>query len=325
MDDAALLGGMEEEWWALWSRSSRATAFQSPAWLLPWWRTFGRGRLATIALRRGGRLVALAPLAVDDADGACRTVRLVGSGNSDHLDLLAEDGCEDACAAAVLEQLDACRERWDLCDLHCLPRDSPLLSTRPPRGWIRDAGAAELRPVLRLGHGSGAPGDVPPAMWARARYYRRRAARMGALEVERATERTADAMLDTLFALHGARWGAREMPGVLADGDVRAFHHDAATCLAARGLLRLYVMRLDGRPIAALLAFADRRRVCYYIGGFDPAAERLSPGTMLIAHAIEEASRAGAREFDFLLGAEPYKYRWGARDRASWRLTLRHP
>lgn len=320
---AVELEALGEEWWALWSRSSRATPFQSPAWLLPWWRTFGRGRLMTLALRRGTRLVALAPLAVGERDEDGRTVRLVGTGNSDHLDLLAEDGCADAGALAVLHYLDACRERWDICDLRPLPEGSPLLSAAPPRGWSRDARADDVHPVLRLGGAPAADRDAPASMWAKARYYRRRATRVGSLEVERATEHTVNALLDALFALHGARWRARDGEGVLADASVRAFHRDAAARLAARGALRLYAMRLDGRPIAALYALADRRRAYYYIGGFDPAWSRLSPGTMLVAHAVEEARSAGAREFDFLRGAEPYKYRWGARDRALWRLTLR--
>ena len=32
---------LREEWLALWRRSPTATPFQSPMWLLPWWRAFG--------------------------------------------------------------------------------------------------------------------------------------------------------------------------------------------------------------------------------------------------------------------------------------------
>src|SRR3954467_7238622 len=33
------------QWWALWDRCPSATPFQSPAWLLPWWRAFQPGGL----------------------------------------------------------------------------------------------------------------------------------------------------------------------------------------------------------------------------------------------------------------------------------------
>ena len=45
-----------------------------------------------------------------------------------------------------------------------------------------------------------------------------------------------------------------------------------------------------------------------------------SPGTLLIAYALEDAVSRGDSEFDFLRGNEPYKYRWGARDRFNRRV-----
>jgi hypothetical protein len=57
------------------------------------------------------------------------------------------------------------------------------------------------------------------------------------------------------------------------------------------------------------------------------ASSRLSPGTLLIAHAIEEVIREGAAIFDFLRGQERYKYFWGAGDAWSFvrRLTAPAP
>jgi CelD/BcsL family acetyltransferase involved in cellulose biosynthesis len=121
-------------------------------------------------------------------------------------------------------------------------------------------------------------------------------------------------MLEALFTLHAARWSERAQPGVLADAAVVAWHREAAPLLLAAGVLRLHGLRLDGEWIALayVLAHGDRSR--YYIGGFDPRHAALSPGALLIEHAIACAHAEGARAFDFLRGAEPYKYRWGAVD-----------
>jgi CelD/BcsL family acetyltransferase involved in cellulose biosynthesis len=110
---------------------------------------------------------------------------------------------------------------------------------------------------------------------------------------------------------------------VLADERVQAFHREAAAGLLARGALRCYGLRVDDRLIGVYYGFADGRRAYYYIGGFDPACAALSPGTLVVAHAVEEAVREGARAFDFLRGREPYKYAWGATDRPSRHLVLR--
>lgn len=43
---------LRAEWSALLLRCPAATPFQSPEWLIPWWRRFGSGRLLVLVLRR---------------------------------------------------------------------------------------------------------------------------------------------------------------------------------------------------------------------------------------------------------------------------------
>jgi CelD/BcsL family acetyltransferase involved in cellulose biosynthesis len=78
-------------------------------------------------------------------------------------------------------------------------------------------------------------------------------------------------------------------------------------------------LRIDGQAVAALYAFFHRRRFYYYLGGYDPAFQLVSPGTLLIARAIEQAICERAQEFDFLRGQEAYKYLWGAKNRMVYR------
>src|SRR5207253_426036 len=46
-----VLERLAPEWEALWRALPRPTPFQSPAWLITWWRHLGQGRLWTLALR----------------------------------------------------------------------------------------------------------------------------------------------------------------------------------------------------------------------------------------------------------------------------------
>ena len=119
-------------------------------------------------------------------------------------------------------------------------------------------------------------------------------------------------MLDDLFRLHEARWRSRGEAGVLADPAVQEFHRDAAPALAAEGMLRLYRMRIGEAVAAVYYGFAWRGRSYAYIGGFDPEMPRLSPGALILRHAIGAAIAEGCAEFDFLRGGEGYKYAWGA-------------
>ena len=62
---------LEAEWWELWRRVAAATPFQSPAWLIPWWRCFHPGELFVVTVRAAGRLVGLAPFYVEDGRAVC--------------------------------------------------------------------------------------------------------------------------------------------------------------------------------------------------------------------------------------------------------------
>ena len=58
--DRAGLEALRADWLDLWQRVPTATPFQSPAWLVPWWRVFDDGKLITLALRAGDQLVGVA-------------------------------------------------------------------------------------------------------------------------------------------------------------------------------------------------------------------------------------------------------------------------
>jgi CelD/BcsL family acetyltransferase involved in cellulose biosynthesis len=324
----AALAALHPEWQQLWAQDARATPFQSPDWLLPWWKHLGIGSLASIALRRADsrELVGLAPLYVyrDPASGT-RHLFPIGIATTDYLDLLAKPGFEAQVAAAVISIVADLAGNWDVFTFPQLPRGAPLLAAAQSATWSDEMVGGEPHPVLRLG----APGalPIPTSMAANLRTCRNRAARAGQVRFEQADARTVGDFLEALARLHAARWTQRGLPGVLADAAVQACHAEAAPLLQSAGLLRLHGLRLDGEWIAVLYCLADaphrrERRCYYYIGGFDPRFAAIGPGTLLIAHAIAEAMKEGAAAFDFLRGSEPYKYRWGAVDQPMFNLRV---
>jgi CelD/BcsL family acetyltransferase involved in cellulose biosynthesis len=86
------------EWEKLYAQAPHATPFQSPHWLMPWWKHLGRGTLATIAVRcvATGELVALAPLYVHvDPCTGMRQLFPIGIATSDYLDVLVRPSWEE--------------------------------------------------------------------------------------------------------------------------------------------------------------------------------------------------------------------------------------
>lgn len=300
------LAAIAPEWLALCRRTPGTTPFQTPMWLLPWWAHFGSDELAVIHTPD-----ALAPLYVL-RDGDESLGMFLGTGISDYLDVVGD-------AASVIDEMTAldCR-MWDLQQLRPA---STMLSAPLPDGWAENVEDHDVCPVLPL-HG------FQPSTHAqkKIRYYRRALERLGEVRVEAATESTLDECTRALFDLHAARWQRRGLPGVLADDVVQQFTRDVARRMLDAGALRLYATRLRDdsgeRIVAVFYGFGFGDTVYYYLSGYDPELEKLSIGTLIVAHAIEEAQRDGAATFDFLRGAEEYKYAWGATDRTNRRRQL---
>ena len=319
--DIESLAAIEPEWEQLWQRCPEATPFQHPAWLLPWCRRFAPPRLAVVTLRRGGRLVGLLPgFMRRESPVEPRALALLGEGISDYLDALLDPAHLEEQIATLGEHL---AERGEACDFEALREGSPLLRV-PASRWCRcEIKPSAICPVLRLpARGVGLDTVVSGETLRNVRRARARASTLGKL-----THRLADAasraeLVSALFTLHGARWRGVGETGVLGGGAVRGFHEEASTALLDAGLLRLFTVHLDERPIAALLALFARGRAYLYLQGFDPEFARLSPGLLATACAIDQAFVEGVSAVDFLRGQERYKYLWGAEDEPTYRRIL---
>jgi len=307
-----------DRWEALWRRDPNATPFQSPQWLLPWWTHFGSDTPHVIASSSGGEGLpfdALAPLYIlrDDDSGESLGL-LLGSGNSDYLDVLGD-------ASLLIEPIT--RARCQVWDLQQLRPSSSLLNVPLPDGWTENVEDQEPCPVLPIENaGDELQNLLSTHARKKLRYFRRCLEREGEVQYETATTESLETLLDALYELHAARWQRRGLPGVLADDVTQSFHREVAWRMLDAGALRMYAVRVDGRIVAVFYGFAHQGTVYYYLSGYDPALEKLSIGNIIVAHAIENAVRDGATTFDFLRGAEEYKYSWGAKDRMNRRRQL---
>lgn len=182
----------------------------------------------------------------------------------------------------------------------------------------------ETCPVLSLPVAVSELREVVPRKTLRdLRQARRRAAAAGGIAAIAVDATSLTRSMQEFFQLHEDRWQRIAGHGVCSHPAVRNFHLAAAKAMHNAGNLRLYLLRIGNSTVAAYYGFTAKRIAYAYLSGFDHRFAALSPGTQMVAHAIEEAVREGAREFHFLRGSEAYKYAWGAVDRPNTILTLR--
>jgi CelD/BcsL family acetyltransferase involved in cellulose biosynthesis len=95
------LAGQAADWTRIADNSPHATVFQTWEWTRAWWRHQGAGkRLWALVFRENGIVVGFAALFLPLLPTPLRTVRFVGNGGSDYLDILAAPGFETSVADA---------------------------------------------------------------------------------------------------------------------------------------------------------------------------------------------------------------------------------
>jgi CelD/BcsL family acetyltransferase involved in cellulose biosynthesis len=312
------LQAISADWHDLWERARSRSICQSPEWLLSWSEAFRPRNIVAVELRRGNRLVALAPLLMYDREGE-RVLAFMGGGVSDYLNMLIHPANESSAVEAIVAALELI-PAWTVLDLTDLHSSSALLNLSQFRNFVtpHDTCSVLALPstrddLLRI---------FSPRQRANLRNASSRLKKAGGGEVEIATAATAAEFLDDLFRTHTSRWRENGQPGVLDGDEARNFHNLVVSRLITRRQARLYRLRLRENTLAVVEAFFDRQTALCYMQGFDPEFRYFSPGTQLMFSVMEDAVSAGINSFDFLRGTESYKHHWRAEPQPTYRIQL---
>jgi CelD/BcsL family acetyltransferase involved in cellulose biosynthesis len=93
-----------------------------------------------------------------------------------------------------------------------------------------------------------------------------------------------------------------------------SFFRTLAIALAKANILKLYVLDLNAVAVAVSMCFDYKDTLHLYNSGFDPRYRALSTGLLCKVLSLKNAIKRGRQKYDFLKGAEIYKYRLGARE-----------
>ncbi|HEX2031560.1 MAG TPA: GNAT family N-acetyltransferase [Actinomycetota bacterium] len=308
-------------WPALVEADPEATPFHGPRFLKPYWEELAGGRLSVAVVDDGARPVAVAAFEVAE-----RVLSFLGG--SDVTDYLGPAGVPEETDRAAKELMAglAGRSDWDVAELGGLPRDGRWLGAlgeaAAEAGFAPEVVGDGVAPFLPL------PGSFDAylaGLASKRRHEMRRKRRRleetfpGARLVD-ATADTAAAALGRFAELHRqsrGRKGRFMVPGM------ELFFRRVAEELLPDGTLRLALLEVDGRALAAAIGFRWRDRFLLYNSGYDHAAASAAPGMVLVEELIRSSIEEGLRGFDFLKGDLPYKYRFGARRRRIGRLVIR--
>jgi CelD/BcsL family acetyltransferase involved in cellulose biosynthesis len=330
-----------ERFRSTWDALADGCVFRTWTWLSTWWRHYGeanRARQLRVVVAFGDEsaapasLVGVLPCYAETSWSQGCVWRFLGDGEvcSDHAGFLASE-IDQAAVMELFAAYLAGRDDWDLLDLSAVDADDVatcgLLEGLAQHDCTTSRLQAERCWVIDL------PRTWEEFLAMQSKSHRKQLRQLDARVLEAGRARwklveSADAFASawsTLIDLHQRRRRSLGEPGCFASGTWAAFHWDAAQRLLTEGRLRLSMLQLDGRPIAAEYHLAGAQATYAYQGGVDPDRLHDEPGQLSTICSIKRSIAEGHAQFDFLRGDEPYKAHWRATSRQAVRLIAVPP
>jgi CelD/BcsL family acetyltransferase involved in cellulose biosynthesis len=311
--------GLRAEWDEL-ARTTADPPFVRPGWVSPAWdcsRPPQRERNVVVA-RRGRGLVAVLPVLTAG--------RSLISPAHRHSPWGAPVAADEEALEAALQQ--AARLPVVCLDLGCLPADTAAVVA----SWAGRSGYLHMQSVTAR-----RPHIDTTVTWrdmlARLPASRRKSLRHNLRQLRRHGDVTflapADldgdhrSLVDEGFAIEERSWKGTYCLSVNADPTTRAFYDAVSRWAAAEGMLRISLLRVDGRAVAYSYDLLCGGTMYGVRTAFDPAFRSSAPG-LLLMHALVEwcCVTDDVQEYDFGGGPDPYKMIWATGTKPAHRVQI---
>lgn len=287
------------------------SVFVLPPWLEVWWRECQSGaELYLGAVGEQSDIIGIAPLQVKEGKAS-----FIGSADvCDYLDFVVAPGRESDFFSVLLDDLR--QKGIKYLDLRSLRAESTvvtnLVGVAQSRGY--DVSCQPEAVSVEL--------DLPPTwdeylgmLTGKQRHELRRKLRrleeMGKIAYRVVEDKAAvHEAMDTFLKLFSE---SRQEKAAFMTDQIESFFRAMAETMAEAKLLRLGILELEALPVAMVLCFDYNDSVYLYNSGYNSEYRSLSVGLLSKALCIKDSIEKGRKKFDFLKGAEEYKYHLGGR------------
>jgi CelD/BcsL family acetyltransferase involved in cellulose biosynthesis len=318
-----LVADLDPKLEALLSRRAERLPFLHPAWLRTWLSEFGGNYEPLLLTCTRGDVVGVAPLMRSDG-----RLSFIGDASiCDFMDVLVDPDHAHEAYDDLWQQL--CAEDWSEIELW------GLMASSPTRGQIKAFAASQGYSVTEELEAVAPRLDLPDSWDAylatlgkKDRHELRRKIRKlyesgaGVTFDVLSTQADVVASMDEFLDLHTR---SRADKTDFMTPEMEIFFRRMASAMAAEGLVRLFMLRVNGKPAASVLCFDAGSYLYLYNSGYDPEFSSLSVGLVSKALCLQWAIENGMTGLDFLRGDEPYKYDMGAKDQEIYRIRLSRP
>jgi CelD/BcsL family acetyltransferase involved in cellulose biosynthesis len=310
---------LAEDWAYIQKKTPFSHIFSSPDWSKAWWQRFGSDyKLYLGSVKSQGQIIGIAPLLTRG-----KTASFIGSIDvCDYLDFIVEPGKEELFFQVLLENLVA--SGITELDLTPLRPDSTVIKSLSnilnQQGLQASINKEDISLDLLL-----------PATWeayllilnSKQRHELKRKLRrleeMGNINFRTSVD--ANPVDITLFFKLFQE--SREDKASFLTTEMEEFFRSVFSYMAQEKVLRLNILELNNKPIAATICLDFKDIVYLYNSGYDPDFRWLSAGLISKAMCIQDSIKRNKKCFDFLKGNEEYKYHLGGQELPIYRYSAK--
>jgi CelD/BcsL family acetyltransferase involved in cellulose biosynthesis len=294
-------------WHLLW-RESQAGVFQAHGWINAWWTECDKDyRLRIVCAWHRDQLVAVLPLCVRRWRGV-RVLEWAAQAYSDYCDVMLQDSADGLLAVmwAAIEAIGG----YDLIRLKHVRPDAAI------RRLLSQVASEERTEVCLQLIRAWPNGE----MWFRTlnKKTRNNLSRGRRILDEHGditfrqlgADEPRQPVIARLLALKRYWKENRDSPMVRSDSVLLAL----VDALDQLGSLRIFLVEHAGTIIAGSVNAIHQDKMLAVFATYDSTYERASPGILVIADYTRWAFDHGIVEVDYLLGTEPYKFKFANQD-----------
>lgn len=320
------LQGIRSEWQALCD-SSFTSPFLCWEWISTWQKWFGHNRMPYILCVRDHEtligIMALGKESISAFPIGPKITRLTflgeQDGGADYLDIASAPERSQECVGAIFDYLLNSGE-FDLLDLDGLPTDSALLPMSSSRCWGNRDFVYKLTPRFTCPQINLADGwEQILRRSRRADNFKRRLRGLRSRDgfdfrTITSPDETSDAF-ERFLALHDACWAHRGGSGATGTEAKREFQREIVREMSRINRIRFDELWVEGKCRASIYGMENGPTYYFYLSGYDLSWSGQSVGLVLLGLSIESAASRGVLVYDFLRGAETYKFDWANHSR----------
>lgn len=314
---------LKENWNELLESSQeKNNVFLRHEWFDAWWQAFGTGKNLFILLYYDDKqkLVGIAPFMLfrDIYKGlSYKRLGFIEDPNAPSMNFIVKQKCEEKVICGFMEfLLNREQKRWHAAVLNKIPDSSSTISICTQ--FLQDNKAGFL---LRKSQNS--PYIAMKSDWKRflkttsAKFRKQLRNKINKLhkagdvkfDVCRDVGSNSEHLNDALF-VSSRSWKHQEGTSMTSTHQRKKFFELLSNVAAKNGWLRIWLLKLNGKPIATEYHLEYNRKTHAMRGDFDESYASLSPGSALEAHIIEQCFKNGVLEYDFCGLPYGYKMRW---------------